>query len=269
MPRPWSVTALAALIALGTAAGGARAQGREAVRVPVPLPLPDERQYVGQPVPDIVVQTSGGAVPLSTLWQRGPVVLTLVFTRCAGVCSPFLRTLRSADERLGSPADVQRVVLSFDARDTVADMHQTARHLGVGDRPGWIFGTAAPEDIEQLTSAFGFWYAWDASRQQFDHPAMVVGIRQGTIARLLVGGAVNAVRLGEVVREARGQFVASYPLPGAVRFRCFDYDPATGNATFAPGSFLLFAPAVGAVVATSALFTRRRGRARPSSSPRS
>jgi hypothetical protein len=83
---------------------------------------------------------------------------------------------------------------------------------------------------------------------------MVVGVRRGAVARLLAGGRVTSARLGEVVREARGQFVASYPLPGAVRFRCFDYDPASGRATIAPGTLLLLVPALGAVGMTLGLF---------------
>jgi cytochrome oxidase Cu insertion factor (SCO1/SenC/PrrC family) len=218
--------------------------------------LPDEWRYLNQAVPDIAIATAGGRVRLSTLWERGPVLLTLVFTRCAGVCSPFLRSLRAADEALGAPADVQRVVVSFDARDTVEDMERTAGHLGVANLAGWVFGTAAPADVETLAGAFGFWFAWDATRQQFDHPATVVGIRRGRVARLHVGGSVTAARLGEVVREARGQFVASYPLPGRTRFRCFDYDPVSGNATVAVGALVLLIPALMAGAVTASLFRR-------------
>jgi protein SCO1/2 len=225
---------------------------------PVSDSPPDERQYINRSVPDIVVQTFRGPVRLSSLWQRGPVLLTLVFTRCAGVCSPYLRSLRWSDEALGQPTGVLRVVLSFDPRDTVLDMKQTASHLGVSDRDGWIFGVAAAADIDRLARSLGFWFTWDERRQQFDHPAMLAGIRDGRVARLLVGSTVTASRLGEVLREARGQFVASYPLPGAVRFRCFDYDPATGAASLAPGALLLLVPALAAAIVTSALFARRR-----------
>jgi hypothetical protein len=67
---------------------------------------------------------------------------------------------------------------------------------------------------------------------------------------------VTAARLGEVVREARGQFVASYPLPGRTRFRCFDYDPVSGTATVAGGALVLLIPALVAGVVTASLFRR-------------
>lgn len=227
---------------------------------------PDEGAYVNRPVPDTVVRTTDGAVALSDLWRRGPVVLTLVFTRCAGVCTPYLRALEAADEALGSPEDVQRVVVSFDARDTPDDMRRTAGHLGVAGRAGWTVGVAGREDLARLIEATGFWFTWDAEREQFDHPALLAGIRDGRIVRLLVGGSVNPARLGEVIREARGTFVASYPLPGDVRFRCFEYDPETGEAGLAAGALLLLTPAAGAAGATAALFRRGRRR-RPLPAP--
>jgi protein SCO1/2 len=217
---------------------------------------PDEASYVNQPFPDIVVKTTAGEQRLSRLWREGPVLLTLVFTRCAGVCSPYLRALRAADESLGAPADLRRVVLSFDPRDTVEDMRQTAVHLEVADLADWIVGVASPADIERAAQAAGFWFTWDAGREQFDHPAMLVAVRDGRIARLFVGATITPARLAEVLREARGQFVASYPLPGNVRFRCFDYDPATGRATLAAGSLLMLIPAVAAVAGTLFIFAR-------------
>ena len=229
------------------------------VGVAAPDAPPDEARYVTREVPDVAVRTADREVLLSALWGEGPLVLTMVFTRCAGICSPYLRALRRADEALDLPDDVRRVVLSFDPRDTPDDMRRTAEHLGVAGRPGWVLGVAAPADVERLARALGFWFEWDDDRRQFDHPALLVGIREGRVARLLVGGSVNAARLGEVVREARGQFIASYPLPGDVLFRCFDYDPVTGAPTLAWGALVLLVPALGTTVTTLVLF---RGQAR-------
>ena len=142
-------------------------------------------------------------------------------------------------------------------------MRRTAAHLDVSDRPDWIFGVATPRDIGRAAHAAGFWFTWDAAREQFDHPAMLVAIREGRIVRLLVGGTVTAARLAEVLQETRGQFVSSYPLPGNVRFRCFDYDPVTGRATLAWGALLLVVPAMIAISATLMLFARPGHSRRP------
>ncbi len=242
-------------------AAGAGPPSPADVGVAAPDEPPDEARYVSREVPDIAIRTVAGEIPLSALWRRGPLVLTMVFTRCAGICSPYLRALRRADEALDLPDDVQRVVLSFDPRDTPDDMGRTAEHLDVAGRPGWVLGVAAPADVDRLARALGFWFEWDEGRRQFDHPALLVGVREGRVARLLVGGSVNAARLGEVVREARGQFIASYPLPGDVLFRCFDYDPVTGAPTLAWGALVLLVPALGTTVTTLVLF-RKPGRRR-------
>ena len=189
-------------------------------------------------------------------------MLTMVFTRCGGICSPYLRALQAADAALDLPADVQRVVISFDPRDTPDDMVRTAGHLGLEGRPGWTFGVAPPADVERLAWALGFWFEWDEDLQQFDHPALLVGVYKGRVARLLVGGSITPLRLSEVVREARGQFIASYPLPGDVLFRCFDYDPLTGAPTLAWGALVLLVPAFGTAVATVVLFRRSTVRRR-------
>jgi cytochrome oxidase Cu insertion factor (SCO1/SenC/PrrC family) len=230
--------------------------------LPVPGSLPDEGAYVTRPVPDILVRTTTGDRRLSSLWREGPVVLTFVFTRCAGICSPYLRAFRAADDALGNPADVRRVVVSFDPRDTAEDMRRSAEHAGIADRADWTVGVAGPDEVAALTRAVGFWSTWDDRLQQFDHPAMLVGIRDGRVARLMAGESITTARLAEVVREARGEFVASYPLPGPVRFRCFEYDPATGRAMIASGALVLIVPAAGAAAATLVIF--RRGRRRPS-----
>ncbi len=263
--RGCKIACFAALLAVfgsvpAALGGDGPARAPASVGVPAGDALPDEARYVNRAVPDITVRTAAGTTPLSALWREGPLVLTMVFTRCAGICSPYLRALRRADKALALPDDVQRVVLSFDPRDTPDHMRRTGEHLGVADRPGWVLGVAAPADVDRLARALGFWFEWDEDRQQFDHPALLVGIHKGRVARLLVGGSITAARLSEVVREARGQFIASYPLPGDVLFRCFDYDPVTGAPTLAWGALVLLVPALGTTVATIALF--RRGRTR-------
>lgn len=59
-----------------------------------------------------------------------------------------------------------------------------------------------------------------------------------------------------VVREGRGEFVASYPLPNATRWRCGDYDPATRLASLSWGALILIVPALAAEMLTLGLFRR-------------
>jgi protein SCO1/2 len=216
---------------------------------------PSEEQLLNTPVPDIWLTTAiGTRARLSQIAAGRPLVLTFVFTRCAAVCSPFLMTWRAADRALWRQGAYSRLVLSFDPRDTLADMSGLGRHLALQEADDWTLAVGDPDDVRRLAEAMGFWWDWDESRQQFDHPAMLAGIRDGRLVRLLVGGSVTSARLDELVREVSGEFVRSYPLPGRLPFRCVQFDPTTGRMTLDWGFGLLLVPVVATSVATFVMF---------------
>jgi protein SCO1/2 len=240
------VSAAALLLATQVASAG----GRQDRSIP-----PDEERYVSAQLPNIALTTSSGsATDLQSVANGRPLLLAFVFTRCTGVCSPFLMSWRAAEQQTSRRAGVARLVLSFDPRDKPADMAEVARHLGAEADPAWTFGVAAPEDIRRLTQTVGFWYDWDESRQQFDHPAMLAAVRDGRLARLLITGTVTSGRLDELVREATGEFIPSYPLPGRTRFRCFQYDARSGRITLDWGFGLLLIPVFTVSLTTAIMF---------------
>jgi cytochrome oxidase Cu insertion factor (SCO1/SenC/PrrC family) len=225
-----------------------------APRDPRSIP-PDEDRFLNIPLPDIPLTTAAGtATRLSAVGRGRPLLFTFVFTRCAGVCSPFLTSWRAT----ASSRSFHRLVLSFDSRDSIDDMAALAHHLGLETNEEWTFAIAAPDDVRRLADATGFWYDWDEPRQQFDHPAMIAAARDGRLVRLLVGGTVSARRLDDLLREADGEFVASYPLPGHVLFRCVQFDARTGAVTLDWGFLLLLVPAFACAAATSAMFAAGR-----------
>jgi protein SCO1/2 len=225
---------------------------------------PSEERLLNTVVPDIPLTTAAGAhVTLSQIAAGKPLLLAFVFTRCAGVCSPFLTSWRSADRALAPKREYSRLVLSFDPRDTATDMSTFARHHALDGNDNWTFAIGDPTDVRRLADATGFWWTWDENRQQFDHSAMLAGIRNGRLVRLLVGGSITSVRLNELVREVSGEFVRSYPLPGRVPFRCVRYDAATGRTTLDWGFALLLIPMAATSIGTLAMFAagaRARGK---------
>jgi cytochrome oxidase Cu insertion factor (SCO1/SenC/PrrC family) len=240
----------ATLLVATCAATAARAQPADPRDVP-----PNEERLLNTPVPDIWLTTTTGArVRLSQITAGKPLVLTLVFTRCAGICSPFLMAWRSAERALGRRGEYARVVLSFDPRDTTDDMATLRHHLALTDSDDWTLAIGDPDDVRRLAAAIGFWWEWNERRQQFDHPAMLAGIRKGRLVRLLVGGSVSSGRLAELVREVSGEFVPSYPLPGRIPFRCVQFDAATGRMTLDWGFGLLLVPVASTSIGTFAMF---------------
>jgi len=225
---------------------------------------PNEDRYVYKALPDIMIQRAATANGrLSTVWRDKPVLLTMIFTRCARVCSPFLRSLqRAARDAEGLGRDYRIVVLSFDPQDTAADMDRMAESLGVKSDPAWIFGVASPSDIRRLAAAVGFWFHWDPSLQQYDHPSLLIAVEQGRVMRMLAGAEVPSASLREVAQELRGKFVSSYALAGKVAFRCFEYDPNRGRYSLDWGVLLMLVPATCALFSVAWAFfpiSRRTG----------
>ncbi len=219
---------------------------------------PDEAMLYGRVIPDIgLIRSDGSRGRLSDEWNQRPVFLTLVFSRCAGICSPYLGLLRKTVEQVGASGDrYQMVVISFDLRDDVAALRALAEHHGLQDHHGWTFAVPASEqELNELCQALDFDFRWDEERQQYNHPAITVAARQGKLLRLSVGEEISPGRFKEMLAEARGEFVPIYPAPGErpALFRCFDYDPARG---FTPnwGMLLLIAPGVLALLMVVGLF---------------
>ena len=83
---------------------------------------------------------------------------------------------------------------------------------------------------------------------------MLAAVRDGRLARLLITGTVTSGRLDELVREATGEFIPSYPLPGRTRFRCFQYDGRSGRITLDWGFGLLLIPVFTVSLTTAIMF---------------
>ena len=101
-------------------------------------------------------------------------------------------------------------------------MATLAHHLDAEPDADWTFAVAAPDDVrpagrsDRVLVRLG-----RRTLQQFDHPAMLAGIRDGRLVRLLVGGSVTSAparRTGaRSVRRVRAQLSAARP--GAIPLR--------------------------------------------------
>ncbi|MCC6202956.1 MAG: SCO family protein [Gammaproteobacteria bacterium] len=220
-------------------------------------------------VPDITVRlVSGRSATLSELWASRPLLLALFYTRCVGVCSPYLLSLAetvAAQGGAGTAYDL--LALSFDPADDAAAVAAYAARFGLDGRAGWNFATANAEDITALAAAIGFWFKPDTARGQFDHPALTVAIRDGRVVRALEGIPVNARAFRETLWELRGNFVPTYAMPGQnTLLSCFEYDAVTGKARPNWGLLLLVMPALVALAACVVIFAFAPRR--PDSAPR-
>lgn len=263
----------AVFVSLGLGHARVQAQVDKAVPAAGIIPRPDEAAVVFQTLPDIQIELDDGRkAALSTLWQERPLLLTLVFSRCYGVCSPFLKTIRSvADDVGGTAKDYDFLVLSFDSRDTTDEMKIMAETTGAAGHAGWHFGIATEADIARLTEAIGFQFQWNETSQQYDHPATLVALSEtGKVVRVVTGGALSHARFSEVVSELRGDFVPIYPTEADVLYRCFEFG-ADGVVRPSWGLLILVYPAAITLLLTLTIFgfTRQRRQPAPTTKPTS
>lgn len=175
------------------------------------------------------------ALNFHELYSEKPVLLALIFTRCSGVCNPFLLQLKESLELKDNSFNV--LVLSFDPRDNLKDMERLAEGLKLDKNSQWMFGTTT--DIEELNQSINFITIWDSIKSQYDHDALLVGINnEGYITKKLIG-----IREGHdmdlLIASVNNIFSPTYRLPNKNSlFSCFNYDPKTGKNT--PGLGLLF-----------------------------
>ncbi|MGV8946955.1 MAG: SCO family protein [Lutibacter sp.] len=171
------------------------------------------------------------------LYSGKPLLLALVFTRCTGVCSPFLLQLKQNLQFKNKDNSFNVLVLSFDPRDGIEDMELLSKRFGLEDNKQWLFGVT--NKIEELNQSIGFSPILDSISGQYDHDALLVGINsEGYITKKLIGMR-QGHDLDLLIASVNNIYSPTYRLPNKnALFSCFNYDPATGKNT--PGIGLLF-----------------------------
>ncbi len=181
---------------------------------------------------------------LYQITNKKPTILALIFTRCAGVCNPFLLQLKENLQMENGENKFNVVVISFDPRDTKDDMNLYAKKLGLAENKKWFF--VVTDSISILNKSIGFNPLWDSVRQQYDHDALLVGINtEGIITKKLIG-LRDKHELSQLINSINNVFAPSYQLPNQNKlFSCFNYDAKTGENK--PGLGLLFIALPGGV----------------------
>jgi protein SCO1/2 len=189
-------------------------------------------EHLGQSVPaDIVLyDEEGQAVKLGDLLGK-PTVLTLVYYRCPGICSPMLSSLLEVLEQtdLKGAEEFRVLTVSFDPSETPDLARQKKDNYFRGfnqpfPREGWRFLTGTPESTARLTEAVGFRYKRQG--KEFVHPGVLVILSpDGKITRYLNYDGVRFLPLDfklSLIEAADGKIGPT--INRVLRF-CFSYDP--------------------------------------------
>ena len=217
------------------------AQGLPAAEVPAQLRDVGFDQNLNQPLPLDVELTDehGRTVKLGDYFGKRPVVLSFVYYGCPMLClqslSSLAATLGVLSENPGE--DFEVVSVSIDPRETPAlALEKKAHYVERSGKPsiaeGWHYLTGTEANIQRLTKAAGFRYAWDESQQQFAHPAgIVIATPHGKVARYLFGIDYGPRDLRLALVDASEDRISS-PLKKALLY-CYHYDLATGRYSLA------------------------------------
>jgi len=160
-----------------------------------------------------------------------PVVVSLVYYSCPGLCSFHLNgvvdSIKNLDWSIGK--QYQYVVISFDPKESSELASQKKEnYLKLYKRPeaasGWHFLTADAETIQKITGQIGFKYEWKEETKEWAHAsAAVVTTPSGKISRYLHGiifeDKTFRLALNEAGEGKIGNFV------DRMIWYCFHYDP--------------------------------------------
>jgi protein SCO1/2 len=174
------------------------------------------------------VDEEGNLTPLRSV-ITGPVIVTFVYYRCPGICSPLLtevtRVVRKMDLEPGR--DYTILTVSFDHREK-SELARDKRtgYLAAVEKPinpaGWRFFTGDSASIRSLTSAAGFYFKRDG--EDWIHAgALIILSPEGKITRYINGVRYLPFDVKMALLEAANGTVS--PTIATVLKFCYSYDP--------------------------------------------
>ncbi len=195
-------------------------------------------EKLGQALPlDVeLYDQNGNLVPLRSVLKK-PAIVTFVYYRCPGICTPLLSELaRMVDKMDLKPgSDYQIITVSFDHRETPElALEKQENYLSTVRKTvptgAWQFFTGDSSAIRTLTGAAGFYFKPDG--KDWIHPAaLIVVSREGKIARYINGIQYLPFDIKMALLEA-AEGRTGPTIAQVLRF-CYSYDPESRGYTFA------------------------------------
>jgi len=194
-----------------------------------------------------VIDENGDTTTLEQLIDL-PTVISLVYYRCPGICSPLMEGIAEAVDRtdLVLGTDYQVLTISFDPRETTElAVNKKRNHLTLmrtrEAEEHWKFFTSDSASIVRLTDATGFRYR--TMGNDFIHSATLIVVSpERKISRYLNGTYFLPFEVKMAVLEASEGRVG--PTINKVLQFCYSYDPVGQtyvlNITKIVGTIIIF-----------------------------
>lgn len=223
-------------------------------------------QRLGSEIPlDATFQDENGrTVELGSYFGKKPVVLILAYYRCPMLCTLVMdgaaKAFRQLSFDLGDQFDA--ITVSFDPRDTPADSkREQAKYIQVYGHPdaagSWHFLTGQQAQIQRLTDAVGFHYAYDPRTGQYVHTAGIVVITPaGKVAQYFYGVTFDPQFLRLALVQSSNEKIGS--VIDQVLLYCCTYNPDTGRYEATIGRVLQIAGALTILLVGAGLWLLHR-----------
>ena len=135
---------------------------------------------------------NGDSVQLSQIFNK-PTILSLVYYRCPGICSPLLSGIVDVVEKIDNipGEDFEILTVSFDETDNPAlGLQKKKNYMAAFNKKfpaeHWKFLTGDKASIAKLTDAVGF--KFKKQGRDFVHPGLITILgKDGKISRYLFG----------------------------------------------------------------------------------
>jgi protein SCO1 len=206
-------------------------------------------EKLGETLPQGIslIDEKGDTVLLDDFIDK-PTIITLVYYRCPGICSPLMEGIAEAIDRtdliLGEHYQV--LTISFDARETTElAVNKKRNHLTLmrnrQAEEHWRFFTSDSASIARLADGVGFRYK--RTGNDFIHSATLIVVSpEGKISRYLNGTYFLPFEVKMAVLEASEGRVG--PTINKILQFCYSYDPAGQtyvlNITRVAGFIIIF-----------------------------
>ena len=188
-------------------------------------------EKLGQTIPLELnfIDEYGKPVSLRSLFTK-PTILTLVYYRCPGICSPLLSGVSLMVERmdLEPGKDYNLVTISFNPKeDYIMASEKRKNYTGNMKKKipeaSWHFLTGDSASIAKITDAIGFRY--QPQGVDYMHGAVITVLsHDGKIARYLYG--VDFLPLDVKLALTEASEGRTGPTINKLLKMCYSYDPA-------------------------------------------
>ena len=218
--------------------------GATAQQLPAYLAHAGIEQRLGQPLPltSTFTDSFGHTAPLQTWFSGRPVVLALVYYKCAMLCPQVLSGLATglSQTTLTAGKDYDVVIASIDPHDTPADaVSEKQKFLAQMHAPAAAadsvhFLTGPQPSIDALSAATGFHYVMvpgpDGKMDQFAHSSVIMfATPDGRMSKYLSGIDYPARDLRMAVLDASAKHISN-PVDLLIIY-CCSYNPVVGRYT--------------------------------------